>query len=241
MTATDIQSLPRVRPERQRAAPAGDQRRERDQRHGLAKHDVRQQAALGDPEPLHERWPGRGRSATPAANPTAVTPSVNRHASSTTEPDRPAAGAAPARRSRLQHGPQVRHGQVVGAAAGSAPRGRPCRRRVADRLVALPEEPGRRRRSASRAGHRGTTRRHVGDGRDDVLAVGGAAWPPSRRAAGRWRTGRRRGRLQLGQALEVVARPGRGCRTGRRSRRARSRCACCRPGRARRSRSPCGP
>ena len=228
---------------RQLPAPAGDERRERDQRHGLGEDDVRQQAALDDPEPLHEHRQQQPDDRAGHEADRGDCASVNRHASSTTSQTGPAAGELRVGRSRRSTSPTCGIDGVVGArqhpdAEDHGAVG------VADRLVALPDSaasttaPSAPTTSRPRRRHAALMRR---PSRDDLLAVG------------------LQGRL-LGVVLEVDARTGR--RRAPAARRSRSRwastgprmqnrsttssgherrCACCRPGRARRSRSPGGP
>ena len=265
MTATDIHGCHVARAELQPPAPADDERGEGDERHGL-RDDRRSgsSAPLGDAEALHQH----GQQPSPTTTPQhearrAAIRNVYQAPAATAGGHgavaRPRCSGSPSR-STMSHTCGIARSS---ACSGSSPAEhaaavrRPCsppssapheRRRA-------PSTASRRRRTAltHRSGRStldaapGTSRcgqvvaATARPRRDDRLAVGARASRPCRRAGGRRRTGRRRGPRSSSQPRDVRARPGRGGRTGRRSRRARSRRGCCRPGRARCSRSPGGP
>ena len=223
----------------QLAAPAHDERGQRDQRHRLRHDEVRQQAATDDPEAGHHRGQGHaddGAEDEPGERQPERVPGAGQH----DLPHRAVRRAALVLEQALAHLPHVGHGLVVGPgqdahaqhpAAGLGP----------DHLVELPGAGHEHEREEEQQDLPASRLRRdvLREGRDDVLAV-------------------RLERGVLAVVLEVdgelvdaelaqllaagapARRRGRGCRSGRRSRRARSRRGCCRPARAGCSRSPGG-
>ena len=237
ISATDIHGCHGYGPSDSAAAPAGDQRRERDQRHGLAtgsrtaagpRSTIRNRCistASSSPTSAPTQKPDRGDAEREQAR-------VEHH-----RPDRPAAGQLRARRAGA-----ARRARAAWTASSARGRIRTPKSTVPSGLptALYPSHSATPATSASTAPTATVQRLHRGERRDDVLAVRGegvllgVVLEVDRELVDAELA-------QLGQPLEVRSRPGRGRRTGRRSRPARSRCACCRPGRARRSRSPGGP
>ena len=233
MTATDIHGCHWWPNDRQLAAPADDERGEGDQRHGLA---TGSRTAAGRARPggsAASGWRGRGRRRRRSRS----RPWPRRNVYHVAREHDLADGAARPPQLGLaeaaEHVPHVRHRQVVGA-------GRQVERpdAVVRRPGRAPCSPPRAATSSSDAEHAraapaapaassavdaplGLGRHVVGDGGDDVLAVRGQRLVLAvvLQVDGELVDAEV---LQLLQPLDVRARPDRGCRSGRRSRRART-------------------